>query len=205
MTGAGGYPIPARTARVEETIQRSRFLTVLAHASTPESANLLLRTLRDEFPDATHHCWAFVAGPPGHTASIGMSDDGEPHGTAGRPMLTTLLHSGVGEVCAVCVRWYGGTKLGTGGLSRAYSGGVKAALEVLDTEARVARTRVEIRVGYPHVDGLQRLLDQMDGLQVEERYGMEVTYLVDLPEVRFAAFQRELAELTAGAGVVRRL
>jgi uncharacterized YigZ family protein len=205
VTEAGGYPIPARVVRVEETIQRSRFLTVLAHAPTPESAHLLLRSTRDEFPDATHHCWAFVAGPPGTTASIGMSDDGEPHGTAGRPMLTTLLHSGVGEIGAVCVRWYGGTKLGTGGLSRAYSGGVKSALDVLETETRVARTRVEMRVGYPHVDGLQRLLDEMDGIQVEERYGIEVTYLVDLPEVRFAAFERALAELTAGKGVIRRM
>lgn len=119
-------------------------------------------------------------------------------------MLTTLLHSGVGEVGAVCVRWYGGTKLGTGGLSRAYSGGVKAALEVLETEPLVMRARVEISVGYPQVDGLQRLLDEMDGLQVEERYGAEVTYLVDLPEVRFAAFQRALADLTKGEGIMRR-
>lgn len=205
MTALGGYPIPARVARAEETIQRSRFLTVLAHTPTPESAHLLLRSLRDEFPDATHHCWAFVAGPPGSTASIGMSDDGEPHGTAGRPMLTTLLHSGVGEVGAVCVRWYGGTKLGTGGLSRAYSGGVKAALEVLETEPLVQRARVEIRVAYPFVDGLQRLLDEMDGVQAEERYGAEVTYLVDLPEVRFAAFERALADLTHGEGTVRRM
>ena len=205
MTALGGYPIPARVARAEETIQRSRFLTVLAHTPTPESAHLLLRSLRDEFPDATHHCWAFVAGPPGSTASIGMSDDGEPHGTAGRPMLTTLLHSGVGEVGAVCVRWYGGTKLGTGGLSRAYSGGVKAALEVLETEPLVQRARVEIRVSNPFVDGLQRLLDEMDGVQAEERYGAEVTYLVDLPEVRFAAFERALADLTHGEGTVRRM
>jgi putative IMPACT (imprinted ancient) family translation regulator len=102
------------------------------------------------------------------------------------------------------VRWYGGTKLGTGGLSRAYSGGVKAALEVLETEPRVLRARVEICVGYPQVDGLQRLLDEMDGLQIEERYGADVTYLVDLPEVRFAAFQRALADLTNGEGTVRR-
>ena len=75
-------------------------------------------------------------------------------------MLTTLLHSGVGEVGAVCVRWYGGTKLGTGGLSRAYAGGVNHALDELETEIRVDRTRAEVVVGYPHVDGLQHLLDE---------------------------------------------
>lgn len=202
---AGGYPIPARPARVTEVIERSRFLTVLAHAPTPEAAQHLLQSLRDEHPDATHHCWAFVGGPPGSTASVGMSDDGEPHGTAGRPMLTTLLHSGVGEIAAVVVRWYGGTKLGTGGLQRAYSGGVKAALAELEVETRVDRARVEISVGYPHVDGLQRLLDEMDGLQVDERYGGEVRYVVDLPELRIAAFERALADLTQGDGRIRRI
>lgn len=205
MTPSGSYPIPARPVQVEEVIQRSRFLTALAHAPTSEAAHHVLQTLRDAHPDATHHCWAFVAGPPGSTASIGMSDDGEPHGTAGRPMLTTLLHSGVGEIVAVSVRWYGGTKLGTGGLSRAYAGGVKAALDVLVVESRVERARVEIVVGYPHVDGLQRLLDEMDGLQVDERYGGDVRYVVDLPEVRWAAFERALADLTQGQGRTRRL
>ncbi|MEQ9570276.1 MAG: YigZ family protein [Longimicrobiales bacterium] len=205
MTASGGYPIPARPVRVEEVIQRSRFLTALAHAPSSEAAHHFLQTLRDEHPDATHHCWAFVAGPPGTTASVGMSDDGEPHGTAGRPMLTALLHSGVGEIVAVSVRWYGGTKLGTGGLQRAYSGGVRAALERLEVESRVERARIEIVVGYPDVDGLQRLLDEMDGLHVDERYGGDVRYVVDLPEVRLAAFERALADLTQGQGRTRRL
>ncbi len=205
MSISGGYAIPARTVRVEEVVQRSRFITVLAHAPDADAAHRLLQTLRDEFPDATHHCWAFVAGPPGSTASIGMSDDGEPHGTAGRPMLTALLHSGVGEVAAVCVRYYGGTKLGTGGLARAYAGGVKRALQELATETRVERSRIEVVVGYAHVDGLQRLLDEMDGLPAHEAYGSEVRYIVDLPELRFAAFVRALADLTQGQGRVRRL
>ena len=88
-----GFLIPARVHRVEEVIQRSRFVTTLAHAPSPEAAHAFVQRIRDEFPNATHHCWAFVAGPPGSTMTIGMSDDGEPHGTAGRPMLTTLLHS----------------------------------------------------------------------------------------------------------------
>lgn len=204
-SSAGGYPIPARPVRVTEVIQRSRFLTVLAHAPDAEAAHHFVQSLRDEHPDATHHCWAFVAGPPGSTAAVGMSDDGEPHGTAGRPMLTTLLHSGVGEIAAVSVRWYGGTKLGTGGLSRAYSGGVKAALAELEVESKIERARVEIVVGYAHVDALQRLLDAMDGVQVEERYGGEVRYVVDLPELRFAAFERALADLTQGEGRLRRV
>lgn len=205
MSGGGGYPIPARTRRVEETIQRSRFITAVAHAPNADAAQAFLQSMRDEFPDATHHCWAFVAGPPGSTTNIGMSDDGEPHGTAGRPMLTTLLHSGVGEIVAVCTRYYGGTKLGTGGLSRAYSGGVKRALDGLELEDRIDRALLEVEVGYAHVDGLQRLLDEVDGLLAQEGYGASVRYEVAVPETALPRFERALADLTSGEGKVRRL
>ena len=83
-------------------ILRSRFTTTLAPARDADEALAFVERMRGEFPDATHHCWAFVAGPPGSTTCIGMSDDGEPHGTAGRPMLNALLHGGVGDIVAVC-------------------------------------------------------------------------------------------------------
>ena len=98
------FAIPARSHREEEVIQRSRFITSLAHAPTAEVAQAFIARIREEFPDATHHCWAFVAGPPGNTTSIGMSDDGEPHGTAGRPMLMVLQHAGIGDISAVVTR-----------------------------------------------------------------------------------------------------
>lgn len=202
---SGGYPVPARAHRVEETIERSRFITTVARAPSPEAAQRLLQSVRDEFPDATHHCWAFVAGGPGTTASIGMSDDGEPHGTAGRPMLNILLHSGIGEIAAVCTRYYGGTKLGTGGLSRAYAGGIKLALDTLPTDQRVDRARMEVEVGYPHVDDLQHLLDEVDGRLESEGYGASVRYVVAVPETALARFERGLADLTSGSGRLRRL
>jgi len=205
MTDPHGFPVPGRIHRVTETIQRSRFITTLARAPDADAARAFVRGVRDEFDDATHNCWAFVAGPPGSTRSVGMSDDGEPHGTAGRPMLTALLHSGVGEIVAVCTRYYGGVKLGTGGLGRAYSGGVKLALETLPVEELVARARVEVRVGYPHVDGLQRLLDELEAVLAHESYGGEVRYEVLVPEIRLAQFQRRLADLTAGEGTWKRL
>lgn len=200
-----GFPVPARSHRVEEVIQRSRFITILAHAPDEATARSLLRRVREEFPDATHHCWAWVGGPPGTTGAVGMSDDGEPHGTAGRPMLTTLLHSGVGEVLAVCVRYYGGTKLGTGGLSRAYSGGVKRALESLPTDVRVDRALVQVEVAYAQLDALQRLLSELDGRVERESYGARVVYEAAVPEVSLPAFERSLSDLTAGEGRIRRL
>lgn len=196
------YAIPSRIYRVEELIQRSRFITTAAHAPDANAANAFVNSVRELFPDATHHCWAFVAGPPGSTAHIGMSDDGEPHGTAGRPMLTVLLHSGVGEVVTVCTRYFGGVKLGTGGLSRAYAGGVKLLLQTLPTELKIKRVHVSVRVAYPHVESLQRLLDDLEVVVEHEEYGEEVRYQIAVPVMTLETLREQLAQLTSGEGVL---
>ncbi len=196
------YAVPSRIYRVEELIQRSRFITTAAHAPDANAANAFVDSVRELFPDATHHCWAFVAGPPGSTAHIGMSDDGEPHGTAGRPMLTVLLHSGVGEVVTVCTRYFGGVKLGTGGLSRAYAGGVKLLLQTLPTELKIKRVHVSVRVAYPHVESLQRLLDDLEVVVEHEEYGEEVRYQIAVPVMTLETLREQLAQLTSGEGVL---
>ena len=200
--GPSRYPIPARPHRVEEVVRKSRFITVLARAPTAEAAQAVLASIKDEFPDATHHCWAYVAGPPGESASIGMSDDGEPHGTAGRPMLTALLHSGVGEIVAVCTRYYGGTKLGTGGLSRAYSGGVRLALESLPTQERVERVTLRVEVAYEALDSLRRLLEEAEAVVETEEYGEVVRYRVAVPTEEVDRLTHRLAGITRGKAVV---
>ena len=135
MSGASRYPVPAAAHRVEQEISRSRFITTIGRAPTVEEAQAFIRAVADEFRGATHNCWAYVVGPPGDTGRIGMSDAGEPHGTAGRPMLNALLHAPVGDVVAVVTRYYGGTKLGTGGLVRAYSSTLQLALDGMGWEA----------------------------------------------------------------------
>lgn len=197
------YLIPARAHRVEEVILKSRFITVGAHAPSPESSQAFLAEIRQEFPDATHHCWAYVAGPPGSTLSIGMSDDGEPHGTAGRPMLNALLHSEVGEIVAVCIRYYGGTKLGTGGLSRAYSGGVKLLLESLPTVERVDRVGLQVVIDYASVDAARRLFEELEAIVEVEEYGERVEYILAIPEENASELSRAIAGITKGQGVIR--
>ncbi len=194
--------MPARRHRAQEVIQGSRFITTVDRASDEEQARAFIDEVSREFADATHNCWAWVAGPPGSTARIGMSDAGEPHGTAGRPMLDTLLHSSVGEIAAVVTRYYGGTKLGRGGLGRAYAGGVKLALESLPTERMVSRRRVRIQVAYPAVDHLFRYLDEAEAIREEEAYGARVEIVAGVPEARLAGLERLVAELTSGAGSV---
>lgn len=199
------YPVPAREHSVQETIRKSRFITTLAAAADSEAARAFIDRIRSRYPDATHHCWAFVAGPPGSTGALGLSDDGEPHGTAGRPILNALQHSGLGEVAAVVTRYYGGVKLGRGGLARAYAGGVLKAIETLPTLERVSRVRLEIELDYAEVDALRRLLEDCDARIDEETYGEAVLYRVAVPEGREAALAEGLAALTAGRGRIRPL
>jgi uncharacterized YigZ family protein len=198
------YPVPAHRHRVEETIRGSRFITTVARASDPDAAREFIDEVSREFPDATHNCWAFVAGPPGDTARVGMSDAGEPHGTAGRPMLETLLHSGVGEIAAVVTRYFGGTKLGRGGLGRAYAGGVKRALEGLPSEERVDRESAVIEVDYRSLDPLLRFLDEIGAVRVKEEYGAGVRIDVAVPRQAMGALRRFVADLTSGSGRVER-
>jgi len=200
--GSARYPIPGAVHRVEEEIRRSRFITTLAPAPDEEAAQEFIGAIRNEFPDATHNCWAFVAGPPGSTRRVGMSDDGEPNGTAGRPMLNALLHADVGEVAAVVTRYYGGVKLGKGGLGRAYSGGVQRALATLPRAERVARTPFRIRVAYGALDPLRRVLERLETSVLAETFESDVVLDVAVPEEKVEELLRRVADLTAGLGEV---
>jgi uncharacterized YigZ family protein len=176
------YAIPAARTHIEEVIMRSRFITTLGPAATVEEARAFVASMRAEYADASHNCFAYVVGPPGTTAQVGMSDDGEPGGTAGRPMLAVLLGSKVGDVVAVVTRYFGGTKLGKGGLVRAYSSGVKAALAELAVIEKVARVTLLAHGPYRWVTPVLRLLPEYEARIIEQTYGAEVTWRIEVPE-----------------------
>lgn len=198
------YPIPARFHRVEEVIRRSRFLASAEHAPDPGAARAFVARLRAEFPDATHNCWAFAAGPPGDTARIGQSDDGEPHGTAGRPMLNALLHSGVGEIVVVVTRSFGGIKLGAGGLVRAYGDLTRLVLESLPLREKRERVRLTAILAYEHVDGLHRLLPGFEADVATERFGADAVFELLVPEEREPELLRAITDLTGGLALLER-
>ncbi len=201
MVGSGDasrYRVPSGRHRAQHDVRRSRFIATAAHAPTAEAARDLVDLVGREMPDATHHCWAFVAGPPGSTAHVGMSDAGEPHGTAGRPMLDTLLHGGVGEIVVVCTRYFGGVKLGTGPLARAYAESVKRVLLELPTRERVDRIFVGLRASYADVDGLRRLFAESGVTIEEEEYAGDVRYRLGVPAPDLADFKRRVADATSG-------
>lgn len=192
------YPIPAAFHRVEDSIKRSRFITSIAHAPDIESAREFIALIKEEFPDATHNCWAYAAGPPGDTAAVGLSDDGEPSGTAGKPMLNMLLHSGVGQLAVVVTRYFGGTKLGTGGLVRAYSGMVKLGLETLSTKEMVRTVTLETDIPYPAVTLFKRMLPDFEAEIAEEHFTESAGFTLVLPEEHEDRFTAALIELTDG-------
>lgn len=198
MKDGDRYPVPARRHRVEESIRGSRFITTLARAEDAAAAHSFIVEIRDEFPDATHNCWAFVAGSPGSNTALGMSDAGEPHGTAGRPMLEALLHSGVGEVVAVATRYFGGTKLGRGGLQRAYAGGVRLALDSLPLAERLRRVTFLVEVAYAALDPVRRLAAELEATITNEEFGAVVRMAVGVPEMAVDRFRDAILELTAG-------
>jgi uncharacterized YigZ family protein len=196
------YPVPGGRHRVEESIRRSRFITTVARAASAAAAHAFIDEIRAEFDDATHNCWAFVAGPPGASAEVGMSDDGEPHGTAGRPMLEALLHSGVGEIVAVVTRYYGGVKLGKGGLQRAYSGGVTLALSAMPRAERVSRVPLVVRIDYSALEPVRRVAAALDAAITGETFGPAVRVEVSVPDGSVERFREAVAEITAGKGTV---
>lgn len=192
------YLIPAQVHLHEIEIQKSRFITRLAHAPTAEDARNFVDALRQQFPDATHHCWAFVAGPPGDSRSVGMSDDGEPSGTAGKPMLTVLMHSEVGEIVAVVTRYFGGQKLGTGGLVRAYTQAVQDALATLPTQEHVITIDVTIEAQYPDHGTIERLLQEWE-IDIEStEYTDKVTMHIKVPDDRWEGLRKQIIDRSAG-------
>lgn len=202
MAAPRRYPVPGAPVRVEDRIERSRFVTSLARASSAAEARAFIERVRAEFPDATHHCFAYVAGAPGSTTAAAASDAGEPAGTAGRPMLMVLLNSGVGEVVAVVTRWFGGVKLGKGGLVRAYSGGVQHALRVLSTVERVERVRVSVVIPYAGIDAVRRIVAREGATVEREQFESGVTLELDVPDDRRDAIVAAIVDATAGGARV---
>lgn len=192
------YDIPGAQHRVEQSIDRSRFLCTIAPARTTDDAQAFVRAMNAAFADATHNCWAYMIGQPGSMDRIGMSDDGEPHGTAGRPMLTVLQHCGVGDIVAVVTRYYGGTKLGTGGLVKAYGGAVQLALEGLPRTPRVDYAYMEVIVGYGDIGALQQLWPQHEIEVLGHEYSADVHFRLRCPEERFTAARAAILDVTRG-------
>lgn len=193
------YRSPAGEARAEIREKGSRFLAIVGPAADEEAAKARLAALERELPDATHHCWAWRLGDPPRERS---ADAGEPSGTAGVPILQVLRGAGLSDVLAVVVRWFGGTKLGKGGLARAYAGAAREALPTLPVILRVPTARLALRVSYEKVGAVKRLVHPPEVELESEEYGEDARLVLTVHEERMGALREALADLGVPGAVV---
>ncbi|MBV7388742.1 YigZ family protein [Pasteurellaceae bacterium TAE3-ERU1] len=193
------YAIPAERVEFSEEIKKSRFITYLAHTDGLEQARAFWAEIKALHPNARHWCWAAVAGSPSDSQQFGFSDDGEPSGTAGKPMLSALQGANVGEISAVVVRYFGGVLLGTGGLVRAYGSGVQQALSLLTTEEKILRQRAQLRCQYDQMPLVQQLIKQFDALIDSQTFGADVQFELLLDPLTADAFAQQLTDRSRGS------
>lgn len=189
--------VPAGTARSETTVKRSRFLAEGWSVSSRDDVTQIVARLRAEHADANHVVYAFVIGDS-RSELLGMSDDGEPHGTAGRPVLEVLKGSGVTDCLVTVVRYFGGTKLGTGGLVHAYSDAARDCLGILPTREKRDLRSATIRCPYEIHRQIRTLLDENDAVIVDEDFASAVTMRCEIEAGSEGTIQERLNDVSRG-------
>ncbi len=179
-------------------VNRSRFICYLKPCTSTAQAKAFVKELTLLHPQASHHCYAFLTGATDNSLGYGFSDDGEPSGTAGKPMLAVLQGGGIGQVCAVVVRYFGGTKLGTGGLQRAYGASVRQALTFLRAKIKIAMVHKTLACQYSQVDDILHMLAQIEGQVISQEYQQQVTFSFAIPQEKLSYFQTKLQTMSAG-------
>ncbi len=189
--------IPARQTRTEILVVNSRFIATAAPVFSVDEAKSFIARVRREFADATHNVPVYIIG---HGASVvaHCGDDGEPSGTAGPPALAVLRGSGLGDAAVVVTRYFGGTKLGTGGLVRAYGDAVREVLAALPRAVKVHTHTVVVVTPYNIFERVRRLVAARQGQVLDEEFAAEVTVTARLPQGHLAGFQDGLRELSRG-------
>ncbi len=177
--------------------KRSRFLGVAFFLSDESQVKTILQELRANHPQANHVCFAFQLGT-GNTKIHGMSDDGEPKGTAGRPILEVLKGSGITNCLLVIVRYFGGTKLGTGGLVKAYGECAKGVLNKADREQIVSRETFLLQIGYEHYQKIRSWLDEAEARDLHETFWAEILMTGNLPVEQWDRLESLIQDYTRG-------
>ncbi|MDO5031417.1 YigZ family protein [Corynebacterium sp.] len=183
----------------EIEIKRSRFITLVARVCDEQEARAFIDAARTRFPDARHHCSAYIFHVDGSNPVERSSDDGEPSGTAGKPMLDVLKGSGMLDICAVVVRYFGGIKLGAGGLVHAYGGAVSETLGKVEHSTRALRELYTVAFSHAEAGRLEAELRNRGLEIVDTAYGAEVTYTLAIEPGEAEQLAATLAALTQGS------
>ena len=196
------YPIPAGQHEIEIIIHRSRFIANAAYTPSTDDARAFIAEIDRRYPDASHHVYAFAVGF-GVSVTHGMSDAGEPSGTAGKPTLAVVRGSGLGDVTVVTTRYFGGTKLGTGGLVKAYTESAQTVLAEIPRTEKVEKRELSLNVPYHYYESVKRLLAQHEGESVDEIFAADVQLTLRFPISAIDGFSSALSELTNGQIIVK--
>lgn len=178
--------------------KRSDFIAFIAPVTNREAALAHLGTLKLKYPDARHHCWAYLIGNPQQPKTAAFNDDGEPAGTAGKPILHVLTQRGAGDCCAIVVRYFGGIKLGAGGLVRAYGQAVSKALDDAQWVDVVPMQRIVVTAQYEDETHIRHFLALYHGSLIDQGYSDKVTLTLELPSDSIAPFSHDITQKTAG-------
>lgn len=187
------------SAEAETLVRRSRFLARALPVSSQEEVRNQIKYLKARYSDANHVCHAFVLGG-GNSRIQGCSDDGEPAGTAGRPILAVLEGSEIKDVLVAVIRYFGGIKLGTGGLVQAYGAAARAVLELLPVREDIPQRRVRLDVDYANLQVLERRVQALEGVVERQEFGARVLVELLLPTVGVESLKAWHADATRGAG-----
>lgn len=185
-----------RGTSAEMVVRKSRFLAEATPIASPEAARELWHERKNTYTNGGHIVFAFICGPQGEV--MGCSDDGEPSGTAGRPVLEVLKGSGITNVLLTVARWFGGIKLGTGGLVRAYTESAQLALADAPTAELVPLTNFTLALPYGDYENIRRRLAEFAAEIASEEFATEVTLAGTVPSANFAAFSEMIRNLTGG-------
>ena len=191
------YPVPAQEIRREFTVSNSHFISTLSPAFSVNEAKAFILRIKAEFPDASHNVPLFLIGH-GDSETAHSSDAGEPSGTAGRPALAVLRGSGLGDVAVVVTRYFGGTKLGTGGLVRAYSEAVHLVVDSVPRAEKVLTHTIMLVFPYTYLERVRLLVAAQAGTVLDEVFAADVTLTARLAVEKLPAFQASLSDLTKG-------
>ncbi len=196
------YLVPARDVFHEMVVQKSRFIGYLSPLHSTKDAKLILTKVKRLYPGANHYVHAYLVGF-GSVVTAHCNDDGEPPGTAGRPVLSVLQKSGVGDISFVVIRYFGGIKLGTGRLSRAYQEITNNTLEMMPVAKKQIVSQLEISTEYQYYQVLGNCINNNGGQMIEKTFSDRVLLKVTLPFKNLTSFLKEAKDFSTGSIMVK--
>ncbi|OQY43519.1 MAG: YigZ family protein [Anaerolineaceae bacterium 4572_78] len=191
------YIIPDGIATIEIIIRRSRFISNAGYTSTIENAKAFIADAKTEHPTASHYVYAFAIGH-GSSVTHGMSDAGEPSNTAGKPTLAVVKGSGLADITVVTTRYFGGTKLGKGGLIKAYTESAQIVLAELPRIEKIEKVTVKINVPYNLYERVKLAINHHGGKITVEDFGVSIMMIIDLPKSSLLLFEESISEMSSG-------